>query len=414
MFLRFRKVISVSLSPNVQKRDVFLALALLFQPWRWKKGAGIKKLEGEFAKILGAKEAISVDSGRSALLVILKAMGVGEGDEILVSGYTCSVVPNAVIFAGATSVYIDIEEETFNMNIDLMEEAITSKTKVIIVQHTFGVSVEMERIMKIARKHNLQVVEDCAHALGSTYHDQQVGSFGDAAMFSFGRDKIISSVHGGMITTSNEELAGKIRSIQNSLSLPSTRRIFQHLFHPIAFSIILPLYRLVVGKVILVALQKLKLISLVYEKGEKKGVCPKNHPARFPNVLSILALSQLKRLDMFNDHRKKLARLYFEKLKNNSDFQVQKFDENSVHLMYTVLSEKASEMRAKMKAHGVILGAWWGKGIVPNDVNLRSVKYDLGSCPVAEKMGMMALNLPTNVNTSTGQAEWLVNLLANS
>ena len=371
----------------------------------------IGRLEGEFARILGVKEAISVDSGRGALLVTLKAMGVGEGDEILVSGYTCSVVPNAVIFSGATPVYIDVEKETFNMKADLIEKAITPKTKVIIVQHTFGVSAEMERIMKIAGKHNLKVVEDCAHSLGSIYKGRQTGSFGDAAMFSFGRDKIISGVHGGMVTTNDEELAGKMRSIQNSLSFPSTRRIFQHLFHPVAFSIILPLYRLIAGKVILVVLQKLGLVSLVYEKGEKRGVRPRNHPAKFPNALSVLALSQLKRLDLFNAHRKQLARLYFEKLKDNSDFQLQKFDKDSVYLMYTVLSERASERRAKMKARGVILGAWWGRGIVPSDVSLESVKYELGSCPVAEELGMKALNLPTNINVSVKEAEKIAGLL---
>jgi dTDP-4-amino-4,6-dideoxygalactose transaminase len=184
------------------------------------------------------------------------------------------------------------------------------------------------------------------------------------------------------------------------------------LFHPISFSVVLPLYRLIIGKIILVVLQKLGLISKVYEKGEKRGVRPGNHPAKFPNALSILALSQLERLDLFNTHRKKLAHLYFEKLKNNSDFELQKFDENSVYLMYTLLSERAREIRKNMKAEGVILGAWWGKGIVPSDADLQSVQYELGICPMAEELGMKAVNLPTNINVSPSEAKKIADLLA--
>ncbi|MFH1859640.1 MAG: DegT/DnrJ/EryC1/StrS family aminotransferase [bacterium] len=111
-------------------------------------------------------------------------MGIGEGDEVLVEGFTCVVVPNAVIFAGAKPIYVAPDPKTYNMDINQIETKITPKTKAIIAQHTFGLPADMDLILDISRKHNLMVIEDCAPAMGATYKGKKVGTLGDAAFFS--------------------------------------------------------------------------------------------------------------------------------------------------------------------------------------------------------------------------------------
>ena len=120
---------------------------------------------------------------------------IGEGDEVLVQAFTCVAVPNSVLWAQATPVYADIDA-TLNIDPIDVEKKITNRTKAIIVQHTFGIPADMDALVALAKKHNILLIEDCAHSLGATYKGKKVGTFGDAAFFSFGRDKVVSSVFG--------------------------------------------------------------------------------------------------------------------------------------------------------------------------------------------------------------------------
>jgi dTDP-4-amino-4,6-dideoxygalactose transaminase len=401
-----KKVVSVSLSPNVQKKDIFYAASLLLRPYKWIRGKHISKFEKKFSDIVGASNSISFDSGRSALLIALKALGVSDGDEVIVPGYTCSVVPNAIIYTGAKPVYIDIDEQTYNIDAYRIESAITKKTKVIIAQHTFGLPCDIEKIVDLAKEHNIKVIEDCAHALGS----ESIGSFGDIAIWSFGRDKVISCVHGGMATTNDDNIANKIREFKNGLSYPSRKKVFQQLFHPVAFSIVLPLYRLFLGKVLLVLFQKLGLLSRVMERCEKKSVRPKYHPLRLANSLAVLAQFQLKRLDEFTEHRRQLASQY-EKLLDKKGVTLPRISNDATCLMYTILSDKAVNLRKKLKKNGFITGSWHGKPLVPHDIDLARAQYKSTMCPVAEKISSSAVNLPTNINTSHEDVERICDLI---
>ena len=184
------KPISISLSPNTEPDDVWLAFRLLFQPWRWCRGNAPELLEQEFAKRLGVKHAYSFNSGRSAFLALLESLDLQKGDEVLVQAFTCNAVPNPVQWAGLTPIYVDCNEDDFNVSPEDLERKITSKSKVVVVQHTFGLPADMDRIMEICEKHRLILVEDCAHALGATYKGKEVGTFGKAAFFSFSRDNL--------------------------------------------------------------------------------------------------------------------------------------------------------------------------------------------------------------------------------
>src|SRR3989344_7854503 len=201
------KPISISLSPNTEADDILLAFKQLVQPWRWNKKKDVELLERAFAKRLGVKHAVAFNSGRSALLAILSALEgdpsfakASEGKEVLLQAFTCNAVPNPVIWAGLKPVYVDCREDDFNIDPVDLERKVTPRSKVVIVQHTFGLPADMDRIVEICKRRNLILVEACAHALGATYRGKKVGTFGKAAFFSFSRDKVISCVYGGMAT----------------------------------------------------------------------------------------------------------------------------------------------------------------------------------------------------------------------
>ncbi|MBI5465036.1 DegT/DnrJ/EryC1/StrS aminotransferase family protein, partial [Candidatus Gottesmanbacteria bacterium] len=329
--------IHIGLSPNLKISDSLLALKLLFQPWQWKIGKETVELENWFKKYLRIKQAIALNSGRSAEYAILKSLGIKNGDEILLQAFTCVAVPNSILWTGAKPVFVDIEEDSFAMDPADLETKITPRTKAVIVQHTFGIPAKMEEILRVAKEHHLFVIEDCAHII-----KKEIA--GEAAFFSFGRDKAISSVFGGMAV-----------SIFN-LKYPSYFWIFQQLLHPVASLFILPFYNFGIGKLVLWILQKLHFLSFPVYQEEKIGERPAIFPAQLPNALAILALNQLKNLEEFNKKRIGIAKIYDEKLKTLAV----KLPSNRglPYLRYPILTEKAEELRKFAKKKGIILGDW--------------------------------------------------------
>ncbi len=231
------KPISISLSPNTEKDDIKLAFSLLFQPWKWKKelteGDPLFALEEEFKNYLGVKHAVSFNSGRSALMAILNSLGLEKGDEIMLQAFTCNAAANPIIWSGFKPVFVDINEQTFNIDAEDIKRKITSRSRVVMVQHTFGLPACMDEVLKICRQNNLILIEDCAHALGAEYKGKKVGVLGGVAFFSFSRDKVISSVYGGMAVTDNDDLAEKLKEYQEKIGYPSFFWIKQQLLHPV-------------------------------------------------------------------------------------------------------------------------------------------------------------------------------------
>lgn len=404
--------IAISLSPNTERDDVFLALKLLFSPWQWGKGKDIGRLEKEFAKYFGAKHAVSFNSGRSAEYAILKNVGIKKGDQVLLQAFTCVVVPNSVLWLGARPVYVDIDQETFNISPNDLKKKITPASKAIIIQHTFGQPAEISKILKIARKNNLMVIEDCAHALGTASKGQLMGTFGDASFFSFGRDKVISGVFGGMAVTNDDGLGKKLKKFQRTLQFPSFFWIFQQLLHPLAFNlVILPFYNFFnLGKAILFLLQKLRLLSFPVEKEEKFGQKPKNYPTRLPNALAGLALNQFKKLEKFNKKRSKIAKIYEQNFKK-LPLKLPKRESGSIFFRYTIKTKKASKLYQVAKRKGVLLGNWYSNVIDPKGVDFGKIGYKWGSCPVAEKVAKEVVNLPTNPRLTKKEINKIIKVL---
>lgn len=178
-------------------------------------GRALPEFEERFAAYVGCKYGVAVTSGTTALQLAATAAGVGEGDEVLMSASTNIATALAAYHNGAVSVPVDSEPVTWNLDPDLIEELITPRTKAIIPVHLFGHPCEMNKIMAIARKHNLVVIEDCAESHGATWHGQMTGSFGDMACFSFYANKIITTGEGGMVVTNDAKLAERLRLLRN-------------------------------------------------------------------------------------------------------------------------------------------------------------------------------------------------------
>jgi len=188
-------------------------------------GESIPRFEQEFAEYCGCKYGIAVSSGSTALHLAVAAARIGAGDEVLISASTNIATALAVAHNGAIPVPVDSEGVTWNLNLDLVEDLITEKTKAIIPVHLYGHPVDMDRLMEIARRHNLMVIEDCAESHGATCRGRMTGSFGDMACFSFYANKVITTGEGGMVTTNDEQLAERLRLLRN---LAFTKPRFRH------------------------------------------------------------------------------------------------------------------------------------------------------------------------------------------
>jgi dTDP-4-amino-4,6-dideoxygalactose transaminase len=178
-------------------------------------GENVKKLEEEICSYLGIKYAVAVANGTAALHLALVASGIGPGDEVIVPAFTFPATANVVDLLGAKSVLVDINLDDFCINISLIEQAITSKTKAIMPVHEFGQSARMDKLMEIANKHKLKIIEDAACALGSEFNNQKAGTFGDIGCFSLHPRKAITSGEGGLIVTDNADTAKVLKILRN-------------------------------------------------------------------------------------------------------------------------------------------------------------------------------------------------------
>ena len=400
MLKYFRKVVSASLSPDTEGDDIWLAVKILFAPWHWTGGSAVGRAEDWFEKYFSGFHAISFNSGRSALYALLLAFNIGKNDEVFVQSFTCVAVPNSVLWVGAKPVYIDIDA---SLNIDITDasEKLTKKTRAIIVQHTFGLPANMDAILAFAGKHKLVVIEDCAHSLGATSRGKKVGLSGDAAFFSFGRDKVISSVFGGMAIVSNAQSDAwlKLKNFHKHLTYPSRFWTFQQIIHPVIFSVVLPFYNIGLGKVILVIFQRLKLLSFPVYSVEKQGQRPQDFPAKYPNGLALMFLKQITKLTKFNSIRKNNAARYVRSLADKKGIELLSYPKESIYLRFPVLAADPERLRLHAKKEGILLGNWYHNVIDPVGVDFKSVGYILGSCPRAESVAKHILNLPTLLST---------------
>lgn len=200
--------------PQITKQER-KAVVRVLKSLNLAQGPEVKSFESEFSKFVGDRECVAVNSGTSALHICLMALGIGPGDEVIVPSFTFAATANVVALVGAKPVFVDIDPKTYNLDPNLILGAINSKTKAILVVHLYGLPAEMKKLQEIAKSHSLLIIEDSAQAHMANIKGQPVGTFGDAAAFSFYPTKNMTTGEGGMAVLASTEAARYSRLLRN-------------------------------------------------------------------------------------------------------------------------------------------------------------------------------------------------------
>ncbi|WNL12620.1 DegT/DnrJ/EryC1/StrS family aminotransferase [Aliarcobacter cryaerophilus] len=196
--------------------------------WISSEGPFVRRFEEGMANYVGRKYAVAVTNGTAALEMAVKALGIGEGDEVIMPSFTIISCVQAVVKAGAKPVLVDSEYDSFNMKVEGIEAKITPNTKAIMVVHIYGLPVDMNPVLELAKKYNLKIIEDAAQMHGQTYNGKMCGSFGDISIFSFYPNKHITTGEGGMVLMNDERLYEKCKSLRNLCFSPDVNKRFIH------------------------------------------------------------------------------------------------------------------------------------------------------------------------------------------
>ena len=195
--------------PTLGEKEIE-AVAAVIASGNIAEGGVVHNFENAFAKKIGVSQAVAVSSGTAALHLTLLAMNIGPGDEVVFPSYVCTALLQAVQYVGASPIIAEIDPATFNIDPDEVKKRITSRTKAIIVPHMFGLAADLDKLLEM----NVPIIEDCAQSVGATYHQKPLGTFGDAAIFSFYATKVLATGEGGMVLSNSTEIIERIRDLK--------------------------------------------------------------------------------------------------------------------------------------------------------------------------------------------------------
>lgn len=335
--------------------------------WISSKGQYIAAFEDRFAEFIGVRHALSVCNGTVALHVALAALGIGPGDEVIVPTFTYIAPVNAVVYCGATPVFVDADPDTWQLDPNDVYRRITPKTKAIIVVHLYGHPAEMNALTTLAQEHGLFIVEDCAEAFGATYQGKHVGTFGDIATFSFYGNKTITTGEGGMVTTNDDMLAERIRRLKGQGLAP-----YREYWHDI--------------------------IGYNY---------------RMTNIAAAIGLAQLENASLFLDRKRTIAQRYRHLLADTHlVFQHESPEVQHSWWMISVLAPTAQErdhLRQALARHGIeTRPTFYPVHTMP----MYSHRYERHR--VAESLGLRGINLPSYPSLRDEQIEEICHVLRNA
>jgi dTDP-4-amino-4,6-dideoxygalactose transaminase len=314
---------NVPLSDVVFGNEEFSAVQKVLESGWLTMGAVTQDFEQEFAAFTGSKHAFAVNNATAALHLACQAIGLKSGDEVIVPSLTFVATANAIRYTGATPVFADISSETdLTISVEAIEKAITPKTRAIMVMHYSGYACDIPRIMELAKKHNLLVIEDAAHAAGSFLDGRHLGTFGIAGCFSFFSNKNMTTGEGGMVVTNSDEMADKIRVMRSHGMTSMTWD--RHQGHAWSYDV----------------------VALGYNY-------------RIDEIRSALGRAQLSKLNDFNSRRRELTQLYRDTLLELVPEVIVPFANHpgisACHIMPVVLPAKADRLHfmEKMKEQGI-------------------------------------------------------------
>lgn len=360
------------------------------------------EFENKLSNFFAARAAYTFSKGRVALYASLKALGLEQGDEVIIPGYTCVVVPAAAKFAGCKPVYVDIDPRTYNMSPDLVAQALTPRTRAVIVQHTYGIPCDMDKLMNRASQRNIPVIEDCCLAFGSRYNGQLLGTFGTASFFSGQWNKPFSTGLGGMLVVPESPDAEKMVNTLDDII--SREAVQPGLFKSTMLWGQIQAYRLLVRPRINLhitklyrALSKMGLMVGSSTIGELDGRMPADYFSTMSKPQASLGCREVDRIEDNITKRRHNVAFYDAHLEELGLSPLKLDDkEDAVLVRYPVRVGNKKELLEKALANGIELGDWFESPLHPKKTDLGLYGYDNGMCPESEKACSEVINLPTH------------------
>lgn len=369
----------------------------IFSSANYIMGENVKSFESEFANYLGIKHSISVANGTDALIIALKALGIGDGDEVITTPFTFFATAESISSVGAIPVFVDVKLDTFNIDASKIEEKITSKTKVIMPVHIFGQASDMDAINKIAKKHNLKVIEDACQAVGGEYKGKKVGTLSDIACFSFFPTKNLGCAgDGGMIVTDDDNLATICKAMRTHGSGENGKKAY-NLLHNIIEEVE----------------EDVSTDNTVYNPLKYYNYLI-GHNSRLDEVQAALLRVKLPLLDIWNAKRRENAKYYnqeFKDMKLVTPYEGK--DIKHVYHMYLLQSEKREELVNFLKEKGVATGIYY-----PVPLHLQKayidLGYKLGDMPNSEYLSKRTFAIPMFAELTLEEKKHIVKCLKES
>lgn len=359
-------------------------------------GPHIKDFEMRFAEYIGVKYAVALSSGRAAQYLALRSLNLDSGSEVIVPAYTFYVVPVIVKLLGLKPVFVDAQPDTYNLDPDEIEKKINPKTRCIIATHIAGLPCDIDRIVQIAKKYNLYVIEDCAEACGSEYQGRKTGSFGDAGYFSFHVSKNMTCMGGGMLVTNNDEIYRRVRELLEEYTIADAYTLWKNIAYAvITYLCTRPLiFTICVYPVILLShvLGARWMDDRFKEKMPLSTAVVAPHIAKMTNVQAAVGIRQLLRLEEMNGLRIKNAAILYERLKGCKNTAMQEVPPRvkSTYLYFYLQVPLRKTVRGKLALRGID-SKEDGLYVCPD---LDIFKDERQSYPIAEQLVNANIELP--------------------
>ncbi len=362
----------------------------LRQRQQWNETETVQQYERQFAAWNGSAHAFAFMGGRVALSAALHCLELGEGDEIVVPGYTCVVVANAVKYTGARVVYCDIELDTYGADVASVEKSISPRTKAIVIQHLYGlVCRDYEALLEVAERSGIVVVEDCAHATGAEFRGRKVGTRGKVGFYSSEQSKPMNTIQGGIVVTDDDQLAARLKGFQQGAPFPNGEFV-----ESLLYNAILQYYggkhpqRWFLGDLAELLYGDFRLVSTSDE--ELEGLKPENYGCRMPAPVAALGINQLQKLDRYNALRRRTAQRWDRWCVDHGYRPATVIDDSvPIFLRYPVIVEPARKVDRSWGATElkVEIGEWFKGSLHP----LPGVQP---GCPLAAVAVERCVNLP--------------------
>ena len=331
-------------------------------------GPQLEAFERLVASYVGVKYAVAVNSGTSGLHLIIRSLGIGEGDEVITTPFSFVASANCMLFERAKPVFVDIDPLTLNIDVNKIEEKITSKTRAILPVHVFGHPAHMREILILAKKYGLYVIEDACEAIGARYYDKMAGSLGEAGVFAFYPNKQITTGEGGMVVTNNRELADLCRSMRNQ------------------------------GR---------------GESSEWLDHSRLGYNYRLDELSAALGVAQMKRIEEILDKRQAVAEKYNARIKQVSKVELPYVgpEVKISWFVYVVQVPNRDQVMKYLRNEGVGCRPYF-QPIHLQPFYVKMFGYQKGNFPVTEKIASSTLALPFASNLTDEQIDYVVETLA--